>query len=136
MNNETQALSFEDIRTALVDAWSVETAVQWTPQMPAAGQCNVTTVVIHDLFGGEILRTRLPKVDHYYNRLDGVAVDFTAGQFVGPIVYDDIPATRVEAMACVEAKEYLVLRDKLVAALQDQQPIISHTFPAATKPNG
>ncbi len=136
MNNETQALSFEDIRTALVDAWSVETAVQWTPQRPAAGQCNVTTVVVHDLFGGEILRTRIPKADHYYNRLAGVVVDFTADQFANPIVYDDIPATRAEAMACVEAKEYQVLRDKLVAALEDRQPIISDALPAASKSNG
>ncbi|MCR9218838.1 MAG: hypothetical protein NXI21_01290 [Alphaproteobacteria bacterium] len=101
------------IRAALHDAWSRETAVQWTRENPALGQCNVTAAVVHDLFGGDILRTRLPGVWHYYNRLGGKRVDFTDSQFTspGPLFpapesYDDHPTTRNAAMTGIPQREY------------------------------
>jgi len=102
------------LRAALASAWSLKTARQWTFDNPAAGQCNVTAVVVHDLFGGDILRTKLPGVDHYYNRIDGVVVDLTDGQFSEPIDYDDELASREEAMICVLDSEYAILRKSLV----------------------
>jgi hypothetical protein len=30
-------------------------------ERPAAGQCNVTALLLHDLFGGELLKTLLPE---------------------------------------------------------------------------
>lgn len=108
------------IRSALATAWSLETAKQWTPDTPAAGQCNVTTVVAHDLFGGEILKTCLPgyDVDHYYNRIDGVVVDLTDSQFSAPVSYDDEVASRADAMGCVLDSEYETLRAALLARLK------------------
>ncbi len=105
------------IRAALPTAWSLKTAKQWTPGIPAGGQCNVTTVVIHDLFGGEILRTKVPgyDVDHYYNRINRKAVDFTDSQFPEPVRYDDELATREDAMQCVLDSEYETLRRRLLA---------------------
>jgi hypothetical protein len=55
------------LRQALPRAWSIRTARQWTEVNPALGQCNVTAAVVFDLFGGEILRTRLPGAWHYTN---------------------------------------------------------------------
>ncbi|MGI9407541.1 MAG: YunG family protein, partial [Hyphomicrobiaceae bacterium] len=34
------------VRQALEASWCLETAVQWTRETPAAGQCNVTTVLV------------------------------------------------------------------------------------------
>ena len=112
--NETQ------LRSVLAKAWSLETAKQWTPDTPAAGQCNVTTVVVHDLFGGDILKTSLPDydVDHYYNRIDGVVVDLTDSQFSAPVSYDDEVASRADAMGCVLDSEYETLRAALLARLK------------------
>ncbi len=110
------------IRSALAEAWSLQTAKQWTKETPAAGQCNVTAVVAYDLFGGDILKTDLPDydVDHFYNRIDGVVVDLTDGQFSAPVTYDDEPASREEAMQCVLASEYDTLRAALLARLKQQ----------------
>jgi len=107
------------IRTALAKAWSLETAKQWLPETPSAGQCNVTTVVVYDLFGGDILRTKVPgyDVDHYYNRIDGRVVDLTDGQFNKPVSYDDEAASREDAMACVLQSEYDKLRSCLLERL-------------------
>lgn len=114
----------ERIRAALHDAWSLETAVQWTRENPALGQCNVTAAVIHDLFGGEILRTRLPGVWHYYNCMNGKRVDFTDSQFTapGPLFaapekYDDEPTTCDAAMTGIPQREYDTLRAALLSNL-------------------
>ena len=109
-----------EVRSALVRAWSLDTAKQWTPDTPAAGQCNVTAVVVHDLFGGDILKTSLPdyEVDHFYNRVHGAVVDLTDSQFSSPVTYEDEPASREEAMLCVKASEYEVLRASLLAHLK------------------
>ena len=112
------------IRKALRDAWSPETAVQWTPDNPASGQCNVTAAVIFDLFGGEILRTRLADVWHYYNRIEGRRIDFTDSQFSSPgalfsapASYDDEPTTRSAAMSGIPEREYETLKSALLSAL-------------------
>ncbi|WP_246509918.1 YunG family protein [Bradyrhizobium glycinis] len=64
---------------------------------PAAGQCNVTALLIHELFGGELLKTPLPAGDHFYNRIEGRRYDFTASQFDRLIAYMDLPASQADA---------------------------------------
>src|SRR6516225_2230375 len=87
----------EQVAGALLKSWSPESGRQWTAENPAAGQCNVTALLVHELFGGELLKTRLPEGDHFYNRVDGQRYDFTESQFSHAISYSDLPATRSEA---------------------------------------
>ena len=105
------------VRAALSNAWSLDSAVQWTAENPASGQCNVTVAVISDLFGGEILRTRLPDAWHYYNRIDGVRMDLTGSQFSAPGAsqeapedYEDEVTDRAAALANIPNREYDALR--------------------------
>ena len=104
-------------QSALRKAWSLSTASQWTPTNPAAGQCNVTSLLIHELFGGELLKTPLPAGDHFYNRIGGRRYDFTASQFDQPIAYMDLPATRTEAEPGATHDELAELR----AAFQEHR---------------
>ncbi|MEN0041740.1 MAG: hypothetical protein AAF764_10465 [Pseudomonadota bacterium] len=107
------------VRCALLDAWSLETARQWLPDNPAAGQCNVTAVVVQDIFGGELLRTRLEGFEshHYYNHIGGRRIDLTDSQFDGPIPYDDEPTNSKAAMAFVTDDEYRILKQELASHL-------------------
>ncbi|GIT89655.1 hypothetical protein JANAI62_08600 [Jannaschia pagri] len=112
------------LRAALPSAWSLATAVQWTADNPASGQCNVTAAVVHDLFGGEIRRTLLGDVWHYYNWIDGRRVDLTDSQFTAPGArfaapegYQDVPSHRAEALTGIPQREYDSLRAALVKAL-------------------
>ena len=112
------------IRKALRRAWSLDTAVQWSAENPANGQCNVTAAVIHDLFGGEILRTKLTGVWHYYNQLGGKPVDFSDSQFTDPGArfaapdpYDDELSSREACMEGIADREYEALKTALLAAL-------------------
>lgn len=104
------SFDFDDVQRVLRKAWSLSTASQWTVDNPAAGQCNVTSLLIHELFGGELLKTPLPAGDHFYNRIEGRRYDFTASQFDEPIAYADLPANRADAERGATPDELAELR--------------------------
>jgi hypothetical protein len=107
----------DEVQSALRKAWSLATASQWTASNPAAGQCNVTSLLIHELFGGDLLKTPLPAGDHFYNRIEGRRYDFTANQFDQPIAYKDLPASRADAELGATSDELAELR----AAFQEHR---------------
>ncbi len=115
------------VRAALARVWSRETAVQWSPENPANGQCNVTAAVVHHLFGEEVLRTRIGEVWHYYNRIEGRRLDLTDRQFSdpgarfpAPAPYEDRATTHDAAMEGIPAREPDTLRAALTTALGDR----------------
>lgn len=76
------------IREALLLSWSAETSFCYSKDgSPSYGQCAPTAIVIQENFGGDILKTDgWPRSEggygcHFYNRIDGMRYDFTAGQF-------------------------------------------------------
>lgn len=106
--NETRAVG------ALRKSWSPQTARQWRADNPALRQCNVTALVIHDVFGGQILKTPVPGGAHFCNRLDGRRFDFTSGQFDRPISYTDAAASPAGARAGAGENEYETLKTCLL----------------------
>lgn len=103
----------------LTKAWSRETSSLWSPDNPARGQCGVTSLVVQDVFGGQILKTLLQQGPHFYNLIDGRRFDFTAGQFHEPIDYHDLPSDRDEAMSDTNPGQYRALRERLGLAVKD-----------------
>jgi len=85
------------ILAALYHSWSIVTSAKWQADNPASGQCNVTALLVHDEFGGDILKTPLADGDHFYNQIDGERLDMTASQFAEPIDYADIMTDREDA---------------------------------------
>lgn len=75
----------ESLAASLTCAWSRQTSAdpeRWAPDNPAWGQCAVTALVVQDEVGGELLRTTVDGLSHYWNRLpDGSEVDLTREQF-------------------------------------------------------
>lgn len=72
---------------ALRESWGEDTAQPhdgvWSHINPAKGQCAVSTMVVKDYFGGDVVRgvTRNGVV-HYWNQLEGgVWLDTTHSQF-------------------------------------------------------
>ena len=110
------------ILRALEVSWSRETARQWTPEQPAAGQCNVTAIVVQGVFGGDILKTPLAEGEHFYNRIDGERVDFTASQFDQPIDYADLPSDAAQASRGATSSEIGTLRQAFDRNYAGQRP--------------
>lgn len=103
----------ERIHKALSISWSIESSSKWSIVNPAMGQCGVTSLVVNDLLGGEILKTKLPDGWHFYNFINGNRYDFTASQFNELIHYMDISSNREEAFSDTNEKQYTYLKQRV-----------------------
>ena len=96
---------YQKIRVALERSWSAETGVCFSPDAdPSYGQCAQTAIVVQETFGGEILLTTgwHGCGNHFYNRINGQRIDFTADQFKMPgysypLTYEDRISSKAEA---------------------------------------
>lgn len=96
---------FQRVKRALERSWSAESSVCFSPAAhPSYGQCAQTAIVVCETFGGKILRTTgwHGSGNHFYNCIDGMRVDFTAGQFSMAdysyaLTYEDHPSNVQEA---------------------------------------
>ncbi|ONK12305.1 hypothetical protein [Streptomyces sp. MP131-18] len=83
-----------DIAAALRTGWAADTCSPddmlrspWSPDNPAWGHCDITALVIHDIFGGDLVLGDVhlvgrPVGHHWWNRLpNGVEIDLTREQF-------------------------------------------------------
>jgi hypothetical protein len=82
--------TLSEIEAAIRASWSLDTAEQddgWTPDNPSRGQCDITSLVVQDIFGGELLAAEVFREGrqvewHMWNRLSGgLEVDLTRDQF-------------------------------------------------------
>lgn len=129
-SGEDRPLTLGAIEGAIRACWSIETCdptdvAHWTPTNPSLGQCAVTALVVHDLVGGELLEAEVQYADgsrqgfHYWNRLAGVDIDLTRGQFASneyvqpPHLIDRLPD-----QPWLAHDKYVVFRDRVRAALQ------------------
>ena len=110
------------LKTILFQAWSLQSSTKWTPQNPAKGHCGVTSLVVHDLLGGDLAKTKLPVGWHYYNLINGRRFDFTESQFDEPIGYDDLPSTREEAFTDTSDQQYQHLKQRVLQLWNASSP--------------
>lgn len=62
----------------------------WSYDLPEAGQCAVTALIVQDILGGELHRALVNGESHYWNQLDdGTVIDLTRSQFTTPLVIED-----------------------------------------------
>ncbi len=94
----------------LKKCWSKESSSLWTKENPSKGQCGVTSIVVQELLGGKIMKTRLASGQkHFYNFINGKRIDFTKDQFSIPIIYNDMPSSREEAFLDTNNEQYSFL---------------------------
>jgi hypothetical protein len=108
----------DNVIEILTNSWSIHTSSKWTNKNPANGQCGVTSLVINDLYGGDILRTQTTEGWHFYNRIDGQRYDLTETQFKEKPQYQDIESSREEAFGDTNEDQYVNLKSKVYKALR------------------
>ena len=89
---------------------------------PVDGQDTVISLLIHDIFGGEILKTHNKKGWHFYNRIDGERVDFSKPQRNKSIYadsFDDLPATTDETCKYFEQEDYSTFFMRFINAFEE-----------------
>ncbi|MFD9908787.1 hypothetical protein [Streptomyces sp. NPDC059063] len=87
--------TLNDITASLRASWAADTCspddlerAGWSVENPAWGHCDITALVVHDLFGGDLVLGEVRAADgaahgyHWWNRLpSGVELDLTHEQF-------------------------------------------------------
>jgi hypothetical protein len=72
-------------------------------------QASLISLLIHDVFGGEILKTHHKKGWHFYNRIEGKRIDLTGSEMArssDELAFEDIPSTPDETYCYFEDEEY------------------------------
>lgn len=97
------------LEEAIRSSWSLDTADadnDWTPENPSCGQCDITSLVVQDLLGGELLGADVylagERVEaHMWNRLSsGIEIDLTREQFGrGEAIGEPVARQRTAAIA-------------------------------------
>lgn len=94
-------IELEDIVRALEASWGRDTAFDkndWSLGNPARGQCVVSSLVVQDYLGGELMRCAVDSETlhetHYFNQLsDGTIVDTTEKQYTEPVSMEIKPVS-------------------------------------------
>lgn len=103
----------QEFLNILYKCWSINSSSKWTLDNPSNGQCGVTSLVVNDFFGGDILKTKTPKGWHYYNRIGNKCFDFTQSQFLWKPIYLDILSNREEAFTDTNIEQYNYLNNRI-----------------------
>ncbi len=110
------------VREALRSSWELKYSTEMSGGFPADGQDSVISLLIHDIFGGEILKTHKKKGWHFYNRIDGERIDFTKKEMdKSPDEYnfEDIPSTPAETNVYFAKEDYFAFLMKFVIAFEE-----------------
>lgn len=109
-----------DLYRAISRVWSADTSSPtgaWSPSNPAQNHCSITSLIVQDHFGGEILSTKTSGGTHFYNLVDGAKWDLTVSQFAEPVPYDDTVASREAALADTSGEKYALIKTRLEQAI-------------------
>lgn len=80
-----------ELADRLRGAWCRDTSelpFSWTPERPSTGQCHVSSLILREFFGGEVVEGLVVcgqawVAVHYWLVVGGVSVDVTRDQFPG-----------------------------------------------------
>ena len=85
-----QPPSLPEVLQALRESWSLASSEEpenWTPSNPSRGQCGISSLIVNDYFGGNLVLWKVFVEDeqvgfHYSNELpDRTRIDATGDQF-------------------------------------------------------
>jgi len=80
------------------------------------------SLLIYDIFGGEILKTHERRGWHFYNKINGERIDFITsetGKVSEENYFEDIPSTRDETNKYFEQVDYSTLFLRFVRAFEE-----------------
>jgi hypothetical protein len=89
---------------------------------PSTGQDTLISLLIHDIFGAEILKTHIKKDWHFYNRINGEVIDFTMTEtrkLKNNPGFENIPSTPDETSDYVDQNDYSTFMMSFVRAFEE-----------------
>jgi hypothetical protein len=110
------------VQEALKNSLAIDNSPALTPERSDASQNKVISLLIHEIFGGEILKTHMRKGWHFYNRIDGERIDFTQTEILKSnekTIFEDIPSTPDETQNYFEQEDYSTFFMRFVMAFEE-----------------
>ncbi len=107
---------------ALKRSLTLDSNRRLTSENQTDGQDSLISLMIHDVFGGEILKTHKEKNWHFYNRINGERVDFTGlktEESTEANRFEDIPSTPDETYDYFDLVDYSTFFTKFVSAFEE-----------------
>lgn len=95
---------------------------RWIPQNPVDDQSSAASLLIHEIFGGEILKTHKKRGWHFYNRIGGERIDFVKSESdksSEDVAFEDIPATPDETYNYFQKEDYASFFTRFIRALEE-----------------
>jgi hypothetical protein len=111
------------VHEALKQSLATDSYSNLEPKMKSESEDSLISLLIHDVFGGEILKTRSKKYWHFYNRIDGERVDFSGSdskKSSGNNIFEDIPATTDETCSYVDQADYSTFFMRFVRVFEEK----------------
>ncbi|MEX0985920.1 MAG: hypothetical protein WD052_00490 [Bacteroidales bacterium] len=105
----------------------------------AEDQDCIISALIHDVFGGEILKTKGKNGWHFYNRLDGKRLDFSKSDFgssSNESQFDDIPVSSNETSTHFETEQYSVFLMKFIRSFEENVGLKNNPYSATRSKAG
>jgi hypothetical protein len=94
----------------------------WERSFDSDEQACLISLLIHDIFGGEILKTHVKEGWHFYNRIEGKRLDFTSPDMNNSSndnQFEDIPSTPDETYTYFEDEEYSTFLMRFIGAFEE-----------------
>ncbi len=105
-----------------------------TSDVTLEDESSETSLLIHDIFGGEILKTHMKKGWHFYNRIDGQRIDLakqTTRKAPRTFKFEDIPASPDETYNYFTKEDYARFFMRFVRAFEEYVGL-EHMSPGLT----
>jgi hypothetical protein len=110
------------VHEALKQIWANYDSTVSTSGKPHDSLNVITSLLIHDIFGGEILKTQKKEGWHFYNLIDGERIDFTISETDKPPVntsYEDISSSPDETNEYLAQEDYSTYFMRFVMAFEE-----------------
>jgi hypothetical protein len=110
------------VKKALKQTLDLDKTSNLTPVKPEDFRSCETSMLIFDIFGGEILKTHFKKGWHFYNRINGKRIDFTRSEKGKSSIakrFEDIPSSPDEIHYYFEKEDYLTFFMRFVRAFEE-----------------
>ncbi len=112
-------ITIEGLKEKLNNCYSKELCYpkivdKWNEKNKSFGMCAITSLIVNDIFSGEICKMHIDGISHYFNIIDGRIVDLTADQFDSNIDYSEYEIVdRDNILNSESVKRYNTLKQRL-----------------------
>jgi hypothetical protein len=111
------------VQKTLNAIWISKNEVREYGNLPLNDLSSLTSVLINNIFGGEILKKQYKNGWHFYNRINGERIDFTQAETINAaeiITTEDLPSSTEETYEYFEQEDYSTFYMEFIKAFEEE----------------